>query len=87
MQDESWKATDAVFGVRVETSRQTLNCSNALLPVPALQTPLNQGCVDRRRGWARATELLSIRASEQMGWLRIAVRDHSEQIGDQYAEQ
>jgi hypothetical protein len=34
------------------------DCSNALLPVPALQTPLNQGSVDRRRGWARATELL-----------------------------
>jgi hypothetical protein len=45
------------------------------LPVRALQTPLNQGSVDRRRGWARASELLSKRASEQMGWLQIA-RDH-----------
>ena len=75
MQDESWKATDAVFGVRVEPSRPDFELFKTLLPVRALQTPLNQGSVDRRRGWARASELLSKRASEQMGWLQIA-RDH-----------
>jgi hypothetical protein len=32
MQDESWKATDAVFGVRVEPSRQILNCSKLGYP-------------------------------------------------------